>query len=170
MTAALAVGDEAWALTQSAPTPSGRRTVEGAALVRIESVSGDDYIVSVVRGSGVPSGHLTRRRLARGELYARRDRAEHAAFADAVRRVWAVNPGCVAPQPGAILSEREKGFEPSTSTLAKGRIDLAAPSDVGEEPDPPLIACSPPGEDKPPEGPESGPGAVLVGCAKGGAR
>jgi hypothetical protein len=89
VSAPIAVGDEAWALIQSAPTLSTRRTVLGAALLRIEAIESDGtYVGSVVRGSGVPEGPGYRHRFQRAELYARRDRDERLAFKVACCRIW----------------------------------------------------------------------------------
>ncbi|HTQ41803.1 MAG TPA: hypothetical protein VMI75_03530 [Polyangiaceae bacterium] len=86
MSAPLAVGDRAWAIVQTPPTPSTRRTVLGAALVRIEVIEAEDFVARVLRGSGVPVGH--RLRLKRHDLYARRDQGEHEAFGGAVARIF----------------------------------------------------------------------------------
>jgi hypothetical protein len=92
MSAALNVGDEAWAIVETPATPSGRRTVLGAALVRVEAIEGDDVHVEVLRGSGVPVGIAGPRQFQRRDLFARRDRIEHAAFGDLVRKYWGGRP------------------------------------------------------------------------------
>lgn len=88
MTAPLSLDDEAWCLITTKPTPSGRRTVHGAArvrVVRLPSAAGP-YRVRVIHGSGVVAG--VEHDLPRVELYAIRDRAERAAFGQLVFRIW----------------------------------------------------------------------------------
>lgn len=88
--AELHVGDEAWCVVQTDPTPSGRRTVVGVARVRVLEVPDGHlritYRVEVVRGSEVVVG--TKLEMRRAWLYAVRDREERAAFGREVRRLW----------------------------------------------------------------------------------
>lgn len=85
MSTPLSVGAEAWCVV----TERGgreRRTVLGAALVRVEALDGERFRVRVVRGSGIADA--TPIVVDRHELFARADPTEHAAFGALVRRYW----------------------------------------------------------------------------------
>jgi pyridoxal biosynthesis lyase PdxS len=87
----LVIGAVAWTIVSSVcgtrSTSGARRTVEGAALVRIVGIDGERVTCEIVRASrGVLVG--TKIETTRGELYSPTVRAEHAAFGALVRRLW----------------------------------------------------------------------------------
>lgn len=86
MSVALAAGDEAWVLVQTPPTPSGRRTLVGAARVRVEVVAERAIRCVVLRDSGIPVGHPVVAE--RHELFSCASKTEDEAFGDLVRRMW----------------------------------------------------------------------------------
>jgi hypothetical protein len=85
--APLPVGANAWIVVLSKATPSGRRSLIGAALVRVLEIGeGGVFTLRVLHASGVPEGHRITAK--RSELYACKDPGERAAFEPAVRRLW----------------------------------------------------------------------------------
>jgi hypothetical protein len=94
------VGDEAFCLlTEIAGTASSsgdRKTLTGAARVRIAMIDGEVYECVILSASGGVAGH--RITCQRADLYATHGR-EHAAFGDMVSRLWRRNG---APEPDGI--------------------------------------------------------------------
>lgn len=89
MTRTLELGEECWAFVHGPKTPSGRAELVGAARVMVEAIHGGEpetYRVRVLRASGPVPSMIAR--IERSSLYACKDRKEHRAFGEEVKRYW----------------------------------------------------------------------------------
>lgn len=83
----LGIGDEAWCFLHTEPTPGGRRTLEGAARVRLIEAKGDDvFRVEIVQASGGVVGRKFE--MPATSLYACKDKRAHRAFGREVKRLF----------------------------------------------------------------------------------